>query len=308
MDTTKVTKNGQVTIPVDFRRMLSIEPGNKVLFFQRENGDVVIENTVAPTRREPPDAAAAALADSSATSTATPTGALGDAAKNAAAGAAPPATTGAHGDTRAMHTHVVYCHPSESSLTAKVRDAFLRGLGDAGHTYTISDLYKMGFRADMTEQEYLRDAYYNLAPPLASDVLAEQALINAADALVFIYPVFWTDAPAKLKGWFDRVWRYGFAYGQDDARTAGLVPMRALKTVLTIATAGHTVEVLEEQGRLQSMVNVMLDDRIHTRAKAKEFVLLGGTERSDPELRARMAKRHLETAYRLALGIGAPST
>ena len=44
MDTAKVTTNGQVTIPADFRKLLNLKPGNKVLFFQRENGDVVIEN------------------------------------------------------------------------------------------------------------------------------------------------------------------------------------------------------------------------------------------------------------------------
>jgi AbrB family looped-hinge helix DNA binding protein len=44
MDTAKVTSNGQVTIPVDFRKLLNIKPGNKVLFYQCENGDVVIEN------------------------------------------------------------------------------------------------------------------------------------------------------------------------------------------------------------------------------------------------------------------------
>ena len=44
MDTSKVTSNGQVTIPADFRRLLGIKPGNRVIFFQRNNGDVVIEN------------------------------------------------------------------------------------------------------------------------------------------------------------------------------------------------------------------------------------------------------------------------
>ena len=44
MDTAKVTTNGQVTIPADFRKLLGLKPGNKVLFYQRENGDVVIEN------------------------------------------------------------------------------------------------------------------------------------------------------------------------------------------------------------------------------------------------------------------------
>jgi len=39
-----VTTNGQVTIPAEVRRLLGVKPGNKVLFFQRANGDVVIGN------------------------------------------------------------------------------------------------------------------------------------------------------------------------------------------------------------------------------------------------------------------------
>jgi NAD(P)H dehydrogenase (quinone) len=219
------------------------------------------------------------------------------------------------------HVHIVYCHPSEDSLTAEIRDAFIKGLDESGKTYTISDLYKQNFQTDMTEAEYLRDACYNAAAPLAEDVRAEQALINAADALVFIYPVFWTEAPAKLVGWFDRVWSFGFAYGQDGglaggfagnltgdlansfaggASTAGVVPMRALDKALVIAIAGNTKETLIEQGRLQSMENVMLDDRIHDRTRNKQFVLLGGTERSDPKRRAAMREQHLRTVRQLA--------
>ena len=201
-----------------------------------------------------------------------------------------------------MHAHIVYAHPSERSLTAEIRDAFLGGLIDSGKPYTISDLYKMGFETDMSEAEYLRDAFYNIEPPLAPDVLAEQELINAADAIVFIYPVFWTEAPAKLVGWFDRVWSFGFAYGADDARASGCaaMPMKKLKKALVLACSGNTEETLREQGRLQAMENVMLGDRIFERAEHKEFVLMGGTERNNAALRERMRKEHLERAYRLA--------
>ncbi|MCL2137454.1 MAG: NAD(P)H-dependent oxidoreductase [Coriobacteriia bacterium] len=212
-----------------------------------------------------------------------------------------------------MLVHIVYCHPSEDSLTAQVRDAFIRGLDAAGVSHTISDLYKQGFSTDMTEREYLRDAYYNLMPPLADDVIREQALINAADSLVFIYPLFWTEAPAKLVGWFDRVWSYGFAYGQDEllelttrlspgqAEKLGLnvVPMKRLDRALFIVIAGNTAETLEEQGRLTAMRTVMLEDRIYDRAAVKELVLLGGTERNTPEQRERMAVLHLQSAYDL---------
>lgn len=33
--------------------------------------------------------------------------------------------------------------------------------------------------------------------------LIEQEKIQNSDAIVFIYPIFWTEAPAKLVGWFD---------------------------------------------------------------------------------------------------------
>jgi len=84
-----------------------------------------------------------------------------------------------------MKVFIVYCHPSEDSFTSCIRDAFINGLKDAGHEYTVSDLYRMDFKTDMTEKEYLRDAYYRNTPDLADDVLAEQAKINASDAIVF---------------------------------------------------------------------------------------------------------------------------
>ena len=142
-----------------------------------------------------------------------------------------------------MKVLIVYCHPSEDSFTRCIRDAFIKGLEDAGHAYAVSDLYKMDFRTDMTEQEYLRDAYYRNTPGLAEDVLAEQAKINASDAIVFIYPVFWSEAPAKLVGWFDRVWSYGFAYGEKT--------MKTLEKGLILCSAGNPKERLEEFGILE---------------------------------------------------------
>ena len=68
-----------------------------------------------------------------------------------------------------------------------MRDAFIRGIGDSGNEYILSDLYKMDFDPTMTEQEYLRDAHYRDTPDVADDILAEQEKINSADAIAFIY-------------------------------------------------------------------------------------------------------------------------
>ena len=73
-----------------------------------------------------------------------------------------------------MHVFIVYTHPSEDSFTRHVRDEFIKGITSVGHTYEISDLYKMSFNSDMSEKEYLREANYLIDLPIADDVLNEQ--------------------------------------------------------------------------------------------------------------------------------------
>ena len=178
-----------------------------------------------------------------------------------------------------MKALIVYCHPSEDSMTGQIRDAFLRGIADSGHKAAVSDLYRMNFRTD---------AYYRNAPEPAEDVLAEQRKINAADAIVFIYPVFWSEAPAKLVGWFDRVWSYGFAYGE---RT-----MKTLEKGLILCSAGNSLERLEQTGILDSMKKVMLGDRLFGRAREMEFIVYDNTSREN-ELREKNWDMNLQKAY-----------
>lgn len=189
-----------------------------------------------------------------------------------------------------MKVFIVYCHPSDDSFTKNMCDAFIKGVTDAGNEYIISDLYKMGFDPTMTEQEYLRDAYYRDTPEVADDVRAEQEKINSSDAIAFIYPVFWTEAPAKLVGWFDRVWSYGFAYGDKT--------MKVLDKAVILCSAGNPMERLEEFGLLESMKRVMLGDRLFGRAKETEFVVFDGTSR-EKEQRERNWDINLQKAYEI---------
>ena len=125
--------------------------------------------------------------------------------------------------------------------------------------------------------------------PICTVLRAEQEKINSSDAIVFIYPVFWTEAPAKLVGWFDRVWTFGFAYGTKR--------MKLLDKALILATTGNTKKHLEDFGLLYSMKKVMLEDRLFEKVKQSDFVVFDGMSR---ELESRKAnwEKHLEEAYR----------
>ena len=191
-----------------------------------------------------------------------------------------------------MKVLVVYCHPSKTSFTYRVYERFLKGLQDAGHEVTISDLYEMDFRTDLSEEEYLRETYYRAELPVAEDVKAEQEKIQTSAAIVFIYPVFWTEAPAKLVGWFDRVWSTGFAYAPNPK-------MKVLDKVLCIACAGKSLESLEETGEKSAMETVMLGDRIRTRAIEKQMVIFDNITHWNEELREATEPVHLQKAYEL---------
>lgn len=44
MNLAKISANGQITVPVEIRRLLDLKSGDKILFFQNPNGEVVINN------------------------------------------------------------------------------------------------------------------------------------------------------------------------------------------------------------------------------------------------------------------------
>lgn len=147
----------------------------------------------------------------------------------------------------------------------------------------------MIFKTDMTEAEYLREANYRDDLTIPDDVITEQDKINRSDAIIFIYPIFWTEAPAKLVGWFDRVWTYGFAYGE---RT-----MKKLQKAIVICVTGRTIEHLNQHGHIESMERIMLGDRIFDRVYESKMIILDGTTKANMEQRQKNWNKHLETAF-----------
>lgn len=198
-----------------------------------------------------------------------------------------------------MHVYVVFAHPTRVSFTGAVLDAFCAGLEAAGHTFEIGDLYRMDFISDMDIDQYRRETGGDPGAPVPADVLREQEKIARADALVFIYPVWWSDCPARLKGWFDRVWTYGYAYTYDEGEHRA--SRIGVGKALVICPAGHPVEHLEETGIAGAMRRIMLDDRLRgVGVREAEMVILGGML---PGVEG-MRERNLETACRLGKELG----
>lgn len=125
-----------------------------------------------------------------------------------------------------MNVLIVYAHPEPQSLNGSLKDFAVQRLQAAGHSVQVSDLYAMQWKAPLDAGDTLerRAADLPFHPSLDSrhafenglqspDIAAEQDKLRWADAVILQFPLWWFSMPAILKGWVERVYAYGFAYG-----------------------------------------------------------------------------------------------
>lgn len=187
---------------------------------------------------------------------------------------------------------IIYCHPSNDSFTKALCDAFISGLKDARHQYTLLDLYAINFQETLSEGEYLKEVNHNQTNYVLEDILKQQQLINKNNILIFIYPVFWGEAPSKLVGWFQRVWTYGFAYGNNRQ-------MKQMDKALFLVCMGGSLKDTVRQREVEAMKTVMLENRIGNLAKEKEMIIFDRMSRDYKERKLNF-ERYLKYAYKLA--------
>ncbi len=84
-------------------------------------------------------------------------------------------------------------------------------------------------------------ALYDRYPDFDIDVGAEQAALMRAGLVVWMHPVYWYSVPGLLKHWFDKVFAYGWAYGDGAAALQG-------KDCLWVATTGGKAESYSASG------------------------------------------------------------
>ena len=126
---------------------------------------------------------------------------------------------------------VVYAHPCQESFSHALLGVTTETLEAAGWELDLVDLYADGFDPVLTAAE--RRGYHDVESntgPVADYV----ARLQAADALVFVFPVWNFGYPAILKGFIDRVFLPGVSFVlQDGEVRANLRNIRKLAAVTT---------------------------------------------------------------------------
>ncbi|TIS53617.1 NAD(P)H-dependent oxidoreductase [Mesorhizobium sp.] len=124
-----------------------------------------------------------------------------------------------------MKVLLVFAHPEPRSLNGALRDVAIRELEAQGHEVRVSDLYADGWKSEVDRADFPSSPPETRFLPagaskkafatntLTEDVKAEIDKLLWADTLILQFPLWWYAMPAILKGWVDRVYAYGFAYG-----------------------------------------------------------------------------------------------
>lgn len=110
-----------------------------------------------------------------------------------------------------MKILTVVSHPRVESLTFTAANRFVQGLKEAGHEADILDLHRIGFNPVLWEADEPDFSFSR--PPYSTEVEREIDRMQQYDALAYVFPLWWYSFPAMLKGYIDRVWNYGVAYG-----------------------------------------------------------------------------------------------
>ena len=147
----------------------------------------------------------------------------------------------------------VYCGVSEEQYPTMQKVLIINGHPDPeSYNQSLAGAYEMGARAAGHSVEQLRVGQLNFDANLAHgyrkrsewepDLRAAWQKIQAADHLVWVFPLWWGFMPAKLKGLIDRLFLPGLAFAYPDGKKQGYPePLLAGRTAHLITTLDYPV-------------------------------------------------------------------
>ena len=147
-----------------------------------------------------------------------------------------------------MNVLLVFAHPEPQSFNGAMLRTAIATLEAAGHVVQVSDLYAQLFEPLSSRRNFttVRDATYfkQQAEELyatehqgfAGDVEVELQKLAWCDTLIWQFPLWWFSVPAALKGWVDRVFAMGRAYGSGRIYETGF--FQGKRALLSLTTGG----------------------------------------------------------------------
>jgi NAD(P)H dehydrogenase (quinone) len=147
-----------------------------------------------------------------------------------------------------MKAFIVYWHPEPQSFNHAMFIKAQQALMASGWEVNTSNLYAMAFdpvssRANfqsVKDPDYLKlqleEMHATEVHGFSAVLEAEMDKLESCDLMIWQFPLWWFSLPAVLKGWVDRVFAMGRAYGGGRLYDQGV--FRGKRAMLSLTTGG----------------------------------------------------------------------
>ena len=112
---------------------------------------------------------------------------------------------------------VILGHPDDESFCADLANSYYEGAISAGKEVDLLKLSELDFKENLEHG-------YRKRTDLEPDLSQARDLIDKADHIVWVFPIWWSTMPARMKGFIDRLFLPGWAFGR-----GGGIPEKLLK-------------------------------------------------------------------------------
>jgi len=147
-------------------------------------------------------------------------------------------------------TYIIWAHPRIDSLTAQVVDGLKKQAINQQMAVAELDLYRADFDPSLGKED--EPDWLNPDKIYSEEVRALFAELADVDNIIVVFPLWWYSMPAILKGYFDRVWNYGLAYGKGRQLSA-----RSIRWISLVGGAKDKFESHRKDEYMNDLLNTI---------------------------------------------------
>lgn len=178
-----------------------------------------------------------------------------------------------------MNILFIHANPSKAGFSYKILDTLVGIYKKRNSHVDVLDLYTTDLKQDFLTYE---DKYSEVIDPTRKKI---QDKITWADEIVFVFPIWWWDAPAILKNFLDCNFTAWFAFKYVNGKAVGLLTGKSARIFTTSWAPGFFYSLLLRVPFLWKMNRIQFCG-----IKQKNFTIFGKMDSSGTNKNAYLEK------------------
>jgi len=174
---------------------------------------------------------------------------------------------------------IIYSHFNEKSFTKAIVDRLEYLSKDKYEETKIIDLYGDSFSPVLNMYDI---EYASTGKNIPADVKAYQDMITWANHITIVFPLWWGQMPAMMKGFIDRVFTNGFSFSFENDSYR---PLLIGKTAQVYINTGSPSEIYQQIGMHKSISQIMNEGVFGFCGIDTKTVFFGNVNLSSPQVR-----------------------